>query len=250
MYEQIKEEFLVSSQSEAVNSVVASTQDREKFLDSFLSEYLNEEKSREKNSLKERLKYKHHQLEVAAKHARKELKKKRDADALAAGLTVASRNKQQKKLVLSAKLKKKLKMYKLNKEEKLDFKKYEQINSLWNAYANSCLLSCLGPPGNERLQEESVLNCLKQLDYHGCYLKVTKSKSKCLIGVEGIVLQDKKNVFYILNKQNKVKIVPKPDSLFEFELLNFCKMTLVGSNICHKPEMRTTKHAKIKTRSI
>merc|ERR1712150_401388 len=103
---------------------------------------------------------------------------------------------------------------------------------------------------NKNLNEENVLNCLKQLDYHGCDLTVTKSATKSLIGFNGLVLQDKKNVFYLLTKQNEIKIVPKCGSLFEFELMGFCKMTLVGSNICHRPEMRSTKHAKIKTKHV
>jgi RNase P/RNase MRP subunit p29 len=251
MYEQIGSEFLESSRladSESIsNMIVTSIDDREKFLDSFLSEYLNDEKVREKDSLREKLKYKRHQLEIASKQMRKEEKKKKDADALAAGFGSQNSKNYIKKLSLNSKLKKKLKMYKLNKNEKLDYTKYEKINNLWNTYATSCLQACLGP--NETLNEENVLNCLKQLDYHGCHLNVIKSSTKCLIGIKGIVLQDKRNVFYILTKENKIKILPKSGNLFEFELMNSFKMILVGSNMCYKPEMRTTKHAKIKTRT-
>lgn len=80
-------------------------------------------------------------------------------------------------------------------------------------------------------------------------MTVVSSKSRYLIGLSGIVIQEKKNVFFIVTKENKIKILPKMGNLFEFELFGSIKMTLVGSNMCFKPELRSTKHAKIKTRS-
>lgn len=256
MYEPIGSEFLTKSsesqKDEKMDATILSCENREKFLGGMLSEYLNSEKIREKESLVEKLKYRHHQLELASKQMKKEKKKREDALALAAGETSTNQkpNPLNKRLVLSSKIRKKLKMYQLNKNESLDYSKYEQMNKLWHSYATSCLMSCFGSENNNNLTEESVLNCLKQLDYHGCHLTVVKSPSKSLIGLHGLVLQDKKNVFYLLTSENKVKIAPKLGSLFEFELMGFCKMTLVGSNICHRPEMRSTKHAKIKTKNV
>ena len=86
------------------------------------------------------------------------------------------------------------------------------------------------------------------LDYHGCHLTVTQSTSKSQIGLSGIVLQEKKNVFFLLTKENKIIVVPKCKTLFEFKLFDNFKMTLVGSNMCYRTEMRSTKHAKIKTK--
>ncbi len=244
MYSSIGAEFLAGSRP----SVMATTSDdREKFLDTFLSEYLNSEKIREKASLRDKLKYKHHQLELAAKQMRIAEKKKRDQVALAAGQTQLKPSVHRPK-ALSFKTRKSLRLFDLNKKETLDYAKYEQINQLWHSYANSCLTACLSPNG--KLSEESVLNCLKQIDYHGCCLSVVKSSSKSFIGVSGLVLQDKKNVFYLLTKENRIKIVPKFGCLFEFEILGFCRMILVGSNVCVKPEMRSTKHAKIKTKNV
>ena len=85
------------------------------------------------------------------------------------------------------------------------------------------------------------------MDFHGCLLKVVSSNAKSLIGAKGIVLQDKRNVFFMLSSDSEVKIVPKAGNLFEFELFD-CSFRLVGSNLICKPEMRVTKHAKIKTK--
>ena len=250
MYEPIDAEFLDSSheQSDApMPAAFLSNEEREMFTDKFLSKYLGEAKLREKDSLRDKIKYKKHQLELATKHMRAEEKKKRQS---IAGEDQASKGKK-KKLVLSCKLKKSLRMHRLNKEDRLDYSKYEAINHLWQSYAHSCLLTCL-PPAKDMdklsLSEENVLHCLKVLDYHGCHLTVTHSSSKCQIGLSGIVLQDKRNVFFLISKDNTIKIVPKSGTIFEFTLFESIKMTLVGSNMCFRPEMRNTKHAKIKTK--
>jgi ribonuclease P protein subunit POP4 len=217
--------------------------------DAFLAKYLGEEKLKEKFELREKIKHKRQQIELTSKHVRSD----RQAKARRLEKKKAGKNK----LVLSCKMKKKLGMYKLDKNEKLEYEKYEAMNKLWRSYAYSCLLTCL--PDNLDasresqssagcLSEESVLNCLKQLDYHGCHLTVTRSNSKYQIGLSGFVLQDRKNVFFLLTKENKIKIVQKSGNLFELELFD-CKFTLVGANMCYKPEIRTTKHAKIKSKT-
>jgi RNase P/RNase MRP subunit p29 len=250
--------------------LMKSSEKREKFVDNFLSEYLNSDRLKEKDTLRGKIKYKHHQLEVASKALRKAKSNEKVKNALAAGVEVknleetlkANANKS-KTPTINFKLKKKLNLYKLNKDTELEYEKYEKINKLWMNYAYECLATCLPPSlvaleesvgdqharANEPcLREENVLNCLKQLDYHGCSLKVIKSKCKCLIGISGIVLQDKRNIFALLTKENKIKFVPKQGNLFEFRLFDSIKMCLVGSNICYRPEIRTTKHAKIKTK--
>lgn len=251
MYEQIGEEFVEGSSATSSRSLALNTiEEREFFVDSLLTNLLGDAKLREKDSLVNKLKHKRHQLEVNTKQIRREEKLKRE---LANGRTKTAKIKNKKRLVLNCKLKKSLRMYKLDKNAELDYSKYEKMNESWNMYAISCLMTHL--PKNldnqnqERslLHEENVLNCLKQMDYHGACLTVTSSNSKYQIGISGIVLQDKKNVFFLLTKENKIKIIPKFGNLFEFDLLG-CKLTLVGSNMCHRPEMRTTKHAKLKTK--
>jgi ribonuclease P protein subunit POP4 len=221
-------------------------EDRDIFVDQLLTSLLGEEKLKEKNSIAEKLKYKKHQLDVASKQLRKEAKAKREQN----------QPIKRKKFVLTSKTKKKLGMYKINKNEKLDYNKYLKVNEIWNNYAASCLLTCMPktlPDELESLEasilnEENALNCLKQIDYHGSILTVTRSNCRTLVGISGIVLQDKKNVFFLLNKDNEIKIISKAGSLFELELFGCVKLTLVGSNMLHKPEMRITKHARIKTK--
>jgi ribonuclease P protein subunit POP4 len=94
--------------------------------------------------------------------------------------------------------------------------------------------------------EELILNCLKQADFHGAQLTVIKSKCKNLIGLSGIVLQDKKNVFCMLTDKDAVKCVPKHGNIFQAKLSGF-KFNLCGSNMCLKTMLRITKTVKPKT---
>jgi RNase P/RNase MRP subunit p29 len=247
MYEPIDKEFVetVNDTNNEKNVAKKSSdlnenEDRDRFVDEFLSKYLGNEKLREKNSLREKIKHKRQQIELASKHIRKDRQAKAKQE-----------EKKKNKNALSCKLKKKLGLFKLDKNEKIDYEKYESIHTLWQSYLNSCLISLLPDNPNKpaNLNEENVLNVLKQIDYHGCKLKVVRSSnSKYQIGITGIVLQDKRNAFFLLTKENEIKIIPKQGSLFEFEIFDF-KFTLVGSNMCYRPEIRTTKHAKIKTKT-
>jgi ribonuclease P protein subunit POP4 len=227
------------NQASSVNQI----EERDRFVDKFLTDYLNPEKVREKDSLREKIKFKHHQLETASKQIRKELKAKESEN---------KKNQSRKKPIINCQMKKSLGLFKLDLKSKLNFTEYEKMNELWKQYAYSSLMTCLPEQVNPSfaLSEESVLNCLKQLDYHGCILTVTKSKVKNHIGLSGIVLQEKKNSFFMLTKENSIKLIPKQGTLFEFELFQAIKFTLVGSNMCCKPELRSTKHAKIKTKNV
>ncbi|RNA10363.1 Ribonuclease P subunit p29 [Brachionus plicatilis] len=244
MYEPIKDEFVEEVNSDQngleYSMSLERDEDRNYFANKLLSDFLGPEKLKEKDALACRLKYKRQQIEGSLKTVKKENNKKKGKTRIC----------HKKKIVLTSKLKKSLNLYKIDKNEKLEYKNYEKMNDSWKAYAASCLLTCL--PKNASMdqggiKEENVLNCLKQIDYHGCLLTVLRSTSKSLIGLTGIVLQDKKNVFFVLCNDDKIKIIPKFGNLFEFEIFG-CKFTLVGSNMCYKPEMRTTKHAKIKTK--
>ena len=171
MYEPIGEEFIDSSDDKRMDhssTQLNTNEEREMFADSFLTKFLGEDKLREKDSIREKIKYKRQQLDLATKHIKLEARKKLEAS----GLLSKKQKQNRKKLVLNCKLKKSLRMYKLNKNEELEYSKYEKINNLWNNYASSCLLTCVASTknmesGKTSLNEENVLNCLKQIDYHG-----------------------------------------------------------------------------------
>ena len=165
MYEPIDQEFLVQSHEPSDVKLPSSSftnEERDFITDSLLSKYLGEDKLKEKDSLRDKIKFKKHQLELATKHLRKAKQIQANSSA-----TINKDSKfKRKNLILNCKIKKSLRMYRLNKNEKLDYKKYEVVNSLWKNYAHSCLLTCLPTNlDNFSLNEENVLNCLKVISH-------------------------------------------------------------------------------------
>lgn len=242
MYKSIDDEFVGNRASGGVQPSekeldLSTNQDREVFTTSLLSKFLGDKKIKELDSITDRIKYKHHLIALSTKELKKQAAKSK------------KRPEQKQTRKLSKKLRKQLGLGKIDKSQRLDYKSYEKLNEAWLSYASSCLSTCLPKTSgtDAGLSEENVLNVVKQMDFHGCKLRVVSSNAKSLIGVNGIVLQDRKNVFYLLGSSDEVKIVPKAGNLFELELMG-CRFTLVGSNLVCKPEMRVTKHAKLKTK--
>lgn len=56
-------------------------------------------------------------------------------------------------------------------------------------------------PQNETNTETRLLRA----DYHGAYITVTRSKCPSLIGISGIVIQETRNVFKIITRNDRLK---------------------------------------------
>ncbi|CCK73572.1 RNase P/RNase MRP complex subunit NDAI_0G05890 [Naumovozyma dairenensis CBS 421] len=66
-----------------------------------------------------------------------------------------------------------------------------------------------------------ALTKLSMADYNGAILKVTKSKNKNMIGIEGIVIWDSQKNFIMITKGklvDRIKCIPKKGTVFTFEL--------------------------------
>ena len=62
---------------------------------------------------------------------------------------------------------------------------------------------------------------LSMADYNGALLRVTKSKNKTLIGLQGIVIWDSQKFFIMIVKGNiidEIKCIPKKGTVFQFEI--------------------------------
>ncbi|KAF8622556.1 hypothetical protein AX15_006907 [Amanita polypyramis BW_CC] len=57
---------------------------------------------------------------------------------------------------------------------------------------------------------------LVKADLHGSMIKVHQSKNTSVLGLSGIVILDTANTFSIVTRQDKVKLVPKQNSIFTF----------------------------------
>ncbi|XP_029212427.1 ribonuclease P protein subunit p29-like isoform X2 [Acropora millepora] len=86
---------------------------------------------------------------------------------------------------------------------------------------------------------------LLRADYHGCILTVSRSKCPSYIGTSGILLQETKNAFKIITKQHQLKMIPKANSVFNFELEQFV-FTVHGNHFRYRSSERSARKFKPK----
>ncbi|KAF8442063.1 Rof/RNase P-like protein [Boletus edulis BED1] len=55
---------------------------------------------------------------------------------------------------------------------------------------------------------------LVKADLNGALLTVRQSRNPCLVGLSGIVLHETENAFKLITRKNKLKLVPKQNSIF------------------------------------
>lgn len=71
------------------------------------------------------------------------------------------------------------------------------------------------------LNGSSALLKLSMADYNGALLRVTKSRNKSLIGIQGIVIWDSQKFFILIVKGHlidEIKCIPKKGTVFQFEI--------------------------------
>ncbi|KAI3645703.1 hypothetical protein MP228_008631 [Amoeboaphelidium protococcarum] len=156
------------------------------------------------------------------------------------------------------------------------------LNILWLQYAQEQIRDLMIPSGVKDLNfrgNDALLDKVTKLDLHGCILQVYHSRSKCQIGIEGIVIQDLANCFKIVCKsdetqsnqdadnmmvqdlnqsttqavkqrdQNSVKTIGKQHSIFKLQLgvhladgsTKDLKFLLFGSQLTGRPSERLSK---------
>ncbi|XP_060596720.1 ribonuclease P protein subunit p29-like [Ruditapes philippinarum] len=144
---------------------------------------------------------------------------------------------------LSARDRRKLKVFELKKDGH-KFEDYVPLHRLWQDYMRDILdISRYSSEvaGQKKENNERLLKA----DYHGCMIVVRQTRCPSLQGLSGIVLMETRNTFKIVTKDNKIKCLPKMNSLFSFELDNFV-FTIHGNQFCSKPTLRVRKKFKAK----
>lgn len=119
------------------------------------------------------------------------------------------------------------------------YEMYLPLHKLWQDYMKNML----------NLQTNSCLKSayakLLRADYHGCILTVSRSKCPSYIGTSGILLQETKNAFKIITKQHQLKMIPKANSVFNFELEQFV-FTVHGNHFRYRSSERSARKFKPK----
>lgn len=84
---------------------------------------------------------------------------------------------------------------------------------------------------------------LLKADYHGCILHVTAASNPSQVGLSGIVAHESKHTFQLVTRRDRLVVIPKQGSVFQF-VLNGNLYTIYGDNFIATPAGRITKKFK------
>ncbi|XP_043101523.1 ribonuclease P protein subunit p29 [Puntigrus tetrazona] len=149
------------------------------------------------------------------------------------------KGKKRKAKGLSAKERRQLKIHQLRPEHQ----KYElflPLHELWKQYIAD-LCNGLKPGSNPQMIQQKLLKA----DFHGAVLTVVRSKCPSYVGLTGILVQELKHVFKIITKEDKLKVIPKRNSVFSVELDDFVTH-IYGSKFELRSSERSAKKFKVK----
>ncbi|XP_076857037.1 ribonuclease P protein subunit p29 [Brachyhypopomus gauderio] len=140
---------------------------------------------------------------------------------------------------LNAKQRRELKVFQL-KPENQKYELFLPLHELWKQYITD-LCNGLKPGSNPQMIQQKLLKA----DFHGAVLTVVRSKCPSYVGTTGILVQEFKHIFKIITKENKLKVIPKRNSVFSVEMGDFVTH-IYGSKFEFRSSERSAK--KFKTR--
>lgn len=121
-------------------------------------------------------------------------------------------------------------------ESQAKFALFVPMHNLWMGYMSELLglsrysASVSSPqtmPGSSGMHPK-----LLKADFHGSIMTVHKAKNPCLVGISGIVIHETENAFKVVTRQDKVKLIPKQNSIFTFAVPLYSTLPAT-----HKPDM-------------
>ncbi|KAM4639582.1 ribonuclease P protein subunit p29 [Amazona ochrocephala] len=114
------------------------------------------------------------------------------------------------------------------------------LHQLWKQYIRD-LCHGLRPESQPYVVQSKLLKA----DLHGAIITVAKSKCPSYVGITGIVLQEFKRVFKIITKEDKLKVVPKFNNVFSFEIDGFISY-IYGNKFQLRASERSAKKFKVR----
>ncbi|XP_028812610.1 ribonuclease P protein subunit p29 isoform X2 [Denticeps clupeoides] len=140
---------------------------------------------------------------------------------------------------LTAKEKRQLKVFQI-KPEHHKYDLFLPLHELWKQYIRD-LCNGLKPESNPQTIQQKLLKA----DFHGAILTVVRSKCPSYVGTTGILVQEMKHVFKIITKENRLKVIPKRNSVFGVEIDCFVSH-IFGSKFEVRSGERSAKKFKVK----
>ncbi|KAI8998722.1 RNase P/MRP p29 subunit [Trametes punicea] len=135
-------------------------------------------------------------------------------------------------------------VWKLQKEE-TKFSLFLPLHSLWLGYMTELLsLPSLpattgGSPATGLPNTAGMHAKLIKADFHGALITVRRSKNPCLVGHSGIVVHETENAFKVITALDRLKLIPKQNSVFVFAVPLYATPALPPSTSSSSPVPRT-----------
>ncbi|XP_074522816.1 ribonuclease P protein subunit p29 isoform X2 [Halichoeres trimaculatus] len=126
------------------------------------------------------------------------------------------------------------------KAEQQRYELFLPLHQLWRRYITDL---CGGLTSSSSPQ--SVQLKLLRADFHGAIISVVRSKCPSYVGTTGILVQEFRHVFKIITKEDKLKVIPKRNSVFEVEINGFV-LHIYGNKFEQRASERSSKKYKAK----
>ncbi|XP_029904079.1 ribonuclease P protein subunit p29 [Myripristis murdjan] len=140
---------------------------------------------------------------------------------------------------LNARQKREMKVFQI-KPEHQRYELFLPLHNLWRQYIID-LCNGLKPSSNPQLVQQKLLKA----DFHGAIITVVRSKCPSYVGTTGILVQEFKHVFKIITKEDRLKVIPKRNSVFAVEINGFVSY-IYGSKFEQRASERSAKKFKVK----
>uniref|UniRef100_A0A2M4AZ71 Ribonuclease P protein subunit p29 n=1 Tax=Anopheles triannulatus TaxID=58253 RepID=A0A2M4AZ71_9DIPT len=125
----------------------------------------------------------------------------------------------------------------------VQYKDAVPLHRLWCGYFSKFFQSH-GTPDVTDSSYNMIVASLLKADYHGAKVTVVRSKQPSVVGMKGIVVLDTKGTFKIVSKDNRLRTIPKNDSVFEIQSKENV-VTLFGKHLNARPAERSVRKIKV-----
>ncbi|KAM7423529.1 hypothetical protein PAMA_000061 [Pampus argenteus] len=175
-------------------------------------------------------------------HARHDLKNMLKHKAVTLGYKRPKKEKKRnskKAKGLNARQKRAMKVFHI-KPEHQRYELFLPLHDLWRQYIID-LCNGLKPSCSPQFVQQKLLKA----DFHGAIISVVRSKCPSYVGTTGILVQEFKHVFKIITKEDKLKVIPKRNSVFAVEINGFVSH-IYGNKFEQRASERSAKKFKVR----
>ncbi|XP_069581846.1 ribonuclease P protein subunit p29 [Brachyistius frenatus] len=140
---------------------------------------------------------------------------------------------------LNARQKRAMKIFQIRPEHQR-YELFLPLHQLWRQYVLD-LCSGLAPTSSPQFLQQKLMKA----DFHGAIITVVRSKCPSYVGTTGILVQEFKHVFKIITKEDRLKVIPKRNSVFSVEINGFISH-IYGNKFEQRSAERSAKRFKVR----